>query len=83
MNHARRLLLTLARTGGSGQRRASQGWGPAALWLAAVALALLVLPALVNLAFRTVPDGAWTALEAGDPVSPTSGASRRWWRWPP
>jgi tetratricopeptide (TPR) repeat protein len=67
MNLAPRLTLTLARAHGGLQRRASHGWGPAVIWLIAVAAGLLVLPLPVNLAFDGVPDGAWTALQAGDP----------------
>ncbi len=67
MTHAPRLTLTLARAHGGFQRRASDGWGPAVIWLVVVAAGLLLVPFAVNRVFDGVPDGAWTALEAGDP----------------
>lgn len=67
MTSARLLTLTLARAHGGIERRASHGWGPAVIWLLVVAVGLLVVPFPVNLAFDGVPDGAWTALEAGHP----------------
>jgi hypothetical protein len=60
-------MLTLARTRGSFERRASRGWGYAALWLITVALGLLAIPLVVNLVFDAVPDSAWAELQAGDP----------------
>ncbi len=67
MTHAPRLKLTFARAYGSVQRHATHGWGLVLLWLTAVSLGLLALPAAVNFVFDRVPEGMWASMEAGNP----------------
>ena len=62
------LVLRLAGLAGALHGRASRGWGPVVYWLVIACVALLVLPAAVNLLLDAVPDGAWDALGAGDPA---------------
>lgn len=60
----RRLALWAAWLRGAAARLTSRGWGPALKWLTFVALALLLLPPLINVVFGLLEDvGAWDHLQ--------------------
>jgi tetratricopeptide (TPR) repeat protein len=60
----RRLALWAARLRGVIARLTSRGWGPALKWLTFVALALLLLPPLINFVFGLLEEiGVWDRLQ--------------------
>ncbi len=69
----RRFRVWLYRWAGSLHRRTSRGWGPVARWLVIVAVALLVVPWLLNRLLSFVDREVWNELTAG------GGTVGEWW----
>ena len=60
----RRTLLLFARWSGTSVRRTSRGWLPVLRWVVLVAIALLILPPLINFFLDLARDvGVWNRLE--------------------
>src|SRR4051812_46059851 len=73
----RRMALWSARYSGSFVRATSRGWLPVVRWIVLVAIGLLFLPPVINLALDLAGTlGVWQRLD----VSPDPSVGN-WWTW--